>query len=148
MLRILEGFILRQVLILQKRARRFCKKADGGSITVLQKDEPKKAKSGVVFLKIGSHDIVEHFCLASVDIAIHLFFALLFKAALSRCRPHKYYFMVTFEILVHKMSEYNGFAASRTVFENNGSMAAVKSAIAFIWNFVRVMSIFYPADSL
>ena len=49
------------------------------------------------------HNVGQQFCLASVDIPIHFFFALFLKVTFAGSKPNKYRLMIAFEILVHKI---------------------------------------------
>ncbi|MPN53669.1 hypothetical protein SDC9_201333 [bioreactor metagenome] len=51
-----------------------------------------------------------------MNVYIHFFFTLFFKIALAGSQPDKNYFVMTSEILIHKMCQDDRFATSGAAF--------------------------------
>ena len=76
-------------------------------------------KATVIFFKSRRHHIGKQLCLRSVDILIHFCLALFLKIAFAGSKPNEHRFRVRLYVLVHKVSEDDGFSTSSRTFQDN-----------------------------
>ena len=75
-------------------------------------------KATVIFFKSRRHHIGKQLCLRSVDILIHFCLALFLKIAFAGSEPNEHRFRVRLYVLVHKVSEDDGFSTSSWAFQD------------------------------